>query len=963
MPVVAMLCCISLIIRVRPVSISLAPSCVLSMMPSVSPSCPPMCSLSDPALGDPLLSPESVSLQDMEEVVDVADDFDESPVLVPVHVAYPRPNLRPPLARVAFSIPPLQEGYTRAERESFVASSAVSDRVRAMLNEPYGKDNLVQCFQSEAALRHCLLPLRKSRFLSDDDWSSFRCVSKDVHTFCTLWQELAMVDCNALPGFLPDWESVTTICPDRVRMASAALFHFDGDAAALVRWIGGPHVHAHRDVPSLLAFLQDKLDPSLLSEIRRVFTTGIPRACNASSSEANFQEFFRYGNHASASSAADKAYQALMKDSRRGFVIPFDPRIIPYILNCHVTPQGMVDLDNPYKKPRPIFDSSFRPQPWCMSINDWTSMRHENPVVCVDIELELMTWIYNLRVSYPADEIYLADDDVSGAFRWLKYHPNLVAMHTSVQAGFGVLNTGGTFGGTTTPANWDLLARARRALAEWLWLHEPHLEDQAAPFLPPLQFSPPPSASETATFVPSFRDSLNCGVFDESGARRSPPFLHHVDDCAKADVGEYMPRAVAASTVSLYHVLGFPCSDTPNPLSLEKLDPVHTWERAIVGRLWNTRRMVVGMLPRKRAELLLRFEAWKQAPSFTLKDISELLGILENHLRFVPWARPWLFAIQNRLRVLLCNLWGARQRIWEREAPLRAAALHAELPQSIWYRITGIIARDRAQLLWRTKARLTFDPALRQALAMLHHYVSSTESPWEANIGALVPRDPQVEAFGDASDYGGGGFCSGLRLWFDVLWSPQVVAAKLLPSDDPNYVHINMLEFIVVILLVAAIIVAFDALTPDERLAWFPAGLPAFPVILERCDNTTAVSWSRKVTTSSPQGQKLLGIYSELLRTHPIAIKSGYIEGKRNILADFISRPSDLTLSHASRARQLFQIQPSMQFWRIFLPSPEFLQLLYSALFSPLPVVPPKLPPNLGHLVLAASTSSCSPVI
>jgi hypothetical protein len=185
----------------------------------------------------------------------------------------------------------------------------------------------------------------------------------------------------------------------------------------------------------------------------------------------------------------------------------------------------------------------------------------------------------------------------------------------------------------------------------------------------------------------------------------------------------------------------------------------------------------------------------------------------------------------------------------------------------------------------------------------------------------------------------------------------------LLPTTSPDFIHINMLEFVIVILVLAALIVAFQTLTPDELAAWFPNGLPAIPVVRERCDNTSAVSWANKVTTSSPQGQKLLGIYSELLRSYYLSLRSDYIEGERNVAADFLSRPTNRALSHAARAEQLFQSHPLMRTWRVFLPNPELLQLLTSALFSPLQVGPPSLPPLLGQLVRDASTSSCTPSI
>jgi hypothetical protein len=88
----------------------------------------------------------------------------------------------------------VREGYSAKEREDFVASPLVSDRVQAMLNQPFGKDNLAQFFASEATLLHTLLPLRRSLFLEPRDWYNFRCASKVVFELSKLYEDLCEVD-------------------------------------------------------------------------------------------------------------------------------------------------------------------------------------------------------------------------------------------------------------------------------------------------------------------------------------------------------------------------------------------------------------------------------------------------------------------------------------------------------------------------------------------------------------------------------------------------------------------------------------------------------------------------------------------------------------------------------------------------------------------------------------------------
>ena len=49
-----------------------------------------------------------------------------------------------------------------------------------------------------------------------------------------------------------------------------------------------------------------------------------------------------------------------------------------------------------------------------MAINDWTHKAYEFPVPTECSEIEIMIWLYNLRITCPSLEIYIGDDDVSG---------------------------------------------------------------------------------------------------------------------------------------------------------------------------------------------------------------------------------------------------------------------------------------------------------------------------------------------------------------------------------------------------------------------------------------------------------------------------------------------------------------------------------------------------------------------
>ena len=120
----------------------------------------------------------------------------------------------------------------------------------------------------------------------------------------------------------------------------------------------------------------------------------------------------------------------------------------------------MVDVDNPWKEERPVFDSTFCPEIWYHSINNWIDKATEGEVYFSGSFQRFLIWIYNMRISYPDQPIYLCDDNITNAFHLIKINPDLVSMHAYVGCSKLVLCTGNTFGNRNCPANFDQPATA-----------------------------------------------------------------------------------------------------------------------------------------------------------------------------------------------------------------------------------------------------------------------------------------------------------------------------------------------------------------------------------------------------------------------------------------------------------------------------------------------------------------------
>ena len=128
-------------------------------------------------------------------------------------------------------------------------------------------------------------------------------------------------------------------------------------------------------------------------------------------------DFFKYGNHSSIEKNLEQTMKTINKEERNQYLIPIPSWVSRFIKNLHLTPQGL--LTKKGKNDRIIWDGSFTPNWNAICI---TMMLNQNSTFTKRLQR-----LYNLRISYPDDEIVLRDDDVKGAFRHCKYHPDIVS--------------------------------------------------------------------------------------------------------------------------------------------------------------------------------------------------------------------------------------------------------------------------------------------------------------------------------------------------------------------------------------------------------------------------------------------------------------------------------------------------------------------------------------------------------
>lgn len=825
----------------------------------------------------------------------------------------------------------------------------VPTSIRLKLDTPFGKENLNQSFMLEPSVYHTLLPVFKSGYLTPDSRRSLCVASTTFRTFFQVIHQYGSIDFRPLRDPMPEWSPQVKL--ERTNMMTAAMLHYNGRVADVVRFIGGEHVSAHRDVPATMARLRGIVDEDVLDDLERIFTIGVPAFVNAYSTQENLRQQVQYGNHKSVTENPAVITKTLNKECSRQYVLHVDRQIWQFILNLHVCPMGLVNPNHPYKNPRITFDASYRDQIWSETVNDWTSTATEPEIIFGGSLMRFFVNIWNLRISFPTKEIYPGDDDFDGAFRRNKYAPDVVSLHGFMIEDCLYFASGSTFGGNTSPSNFEPVARTRQQLAQYLW-SQPDTLERARPHLPTLTFSPEPTLAEIATFVPATADALNPGVLRPDGSRRPPGYDHHVDDNLYADIRDTFIKTVAASILALYCVLGFPCSGIRDPLSREKFNPEYTFHRPSVGITTNTRTLIISITDIKRTQSLAELYPWLSIQDFSLPELASLHGLLGSLSRWCRWARPLFFAIQNEIRRILRVKFAALSAIYARSG--RDISKFKDLPKHLEKRTASLIASAQAKLLWNSRCRYQMTPAIAAEVKRIYDYLSDFSLPWEINIGHFIPRIENSDSHGDASWEGSGAFSITLFYWYTLRWSPETLRRIHLHAKHPDYIHINCLEFLTVLLQLAALMTRLDNPRYSSRL-------PAIP--LHKCwtDNIPSKSWANKVSSTSIGGQRLVGLLGQMLARTQAGFITDFIAGERNVTADFISRPiTYFPDSQTNFPQQIYHENGMLTPLDFFHPSPTFLSLLSSTLYSNVWLDPTPLPRTLGRFDPAESIISNS---
>ena len=560
--------------------------------------------------------------------------------------------------------------------------------------------------------------------------------------------------------------------------------------------------------------------------------------------------------------------------------------------------------------------------------------------------------IWNLRISYPNDILWLWDDDVSGAFRHAKYHPDIAGAFAFTILSYFFLPIGITFGSTTSPAEYEPLAQARRWMATFLSNSQdgPTLAKKHHTYLNKVTWQ---HANLPTSHVKAVKDTFNVGIFDKNGNPHNTAHYPFVDDTLIVDVHNRLIWAMAASIEALFIVFGPEHESRKSPLSIDKfLEATCSWRKLQLGLIIDTSLMRVELPDEKRQKLLVCINStWHDNhKSFTLLEGLILAGNLEHAALVCPWLRYCFVSLRHLINKLLqrarfATLQSSFYSQWMKLIRDSATATEKDLKEKF-------AAKKIAEHMYHSKKKMFITIELRHEISFLKKLLSENKhSQIWSPIAHLIPRVPTYTSAGDASLRAGGGFSIDLNFWWFFEWPPEIQNLTLdkfqikQQNDHGDLISINLLEFVAFIINYIAANIRLSQLRKEDT----QNKLEQYPVILNKCDNVSALKWILKAATASAAGRSLSRLTCSVMRTSPLGLNGEHLAGELNVIADGISRL--VTDANSSpNFSLLMQEFPVLQNCYRFIPSAELVFYLTQSLLGELELDPPALK-QMGHFM------------
>ena len=388
----------------------------------------------------------------------------------------------------------------------------------------FGEPDLNHQFVQEPHLDHFVLHLFKNDWLAPDDKANLMKAHPDYHRFAKAVEASKDVDFSPLRQYRGDWSQQKNIPASRVKMFTACLVHFNGHIGDVIRYVGGNYTAEYRDVEKALAAVKPLLPAQDYLDLKRYYEVGSPNMLVAEVARDNTMLYLSKGNHPNIDQNPELVQETMNKEEKNSHVLPLFSWLMRFLPHAHHVPQALVIKDG--KEPRLVWDGTKRHAWWSTPMNDLTSGENEPRISFGKVKFQHLIRIWNLRITYPLEDILLCETDFKAYFRNPKMHPDTAGAFAFIIDRLMYVPTGMVFGSNTSAGSWEPFRRAAAILAQHFH-SDASLLTKHKDLLDVLEWQDDPDTH--VQFVKAIADKLNCGVLDEDGKPLPTPHNIYVE--------------------------------------------------------------------------------------------------------------------------------------------------------------------------------------------------------------------------------------------------------------------------------------------------------------------------------------------------------------------------------------------------------------------------------------------------
>jgi hypothetical protein len=245
------------------------------------------------------------------------------------------------------------------------------------------------------------------------------------------------------------------ILPSRVNMATAAIIHYSLHPGMLIRYVKGKYVGESRDISQVVSNVSPYIDQQDVKHISRILTNSCPSYINFEEASDMKSFIIEKWNQATCKMYPQTITKTMHKEDKHSHLLTVKLWVLHFLPWCCHTTQGI--LIKPGKDPQVIFDASAKESPHEVVLNEFTPTKFEGNIDFVHAKMNLLCRIFNWRVSYAREIIFLALANITACFRFPWIHADLTGAFGFMPSNYSFWQQVWSSAQILLPAVWSLL--------------------------------------------------------------------------------------------------------------------------------------------------------------------------------------------------------------------------------------------------------------------------------------------------------------------------------------------------------------------------------------------------------------------------------------------------------------------------------------------------------------------------